>query len=143
MMLLGDTAYPWDSSSASQPAAAGPVKLLAVKGPGESLGVPLALNSDSNHGSSWQQREPRWRVHVRTRGSVTLFTTKLDDLKKLVEAHPEMESAVKQIVTQQETDMMVAEAMRQLHLYNDCAHAHLQSNGHSADISADMVLDRS
>eukprot|EP00878_Enallax_costatus_P009559 GHUV01009989.1.p2 GENE.GHUV01009989.1~~GHUV01009989.1.p2 ORF type:complete len:143 (+),score=49.47 GHUV01009989.1:1910-2338(+) len=121
MMLLGDVLSPWDSSS-SHTAGAAAFKLLAVKGPGDSLGVPLApTNSSNTGGMNRQPRERRWRVHVRARGDVIVFTTKLADLQKLVEVHPEMESAVKQIVTQQETDMMVAEAMRQLRLYNDCA----------------------
>jgi hypothetical protein len=49
---------------------------------------------------------------------------KVSDLAKLVEAHPEMAQVVKQIATQQETDMMVAEAMRQLQLFSDFQHQH-------------------
>jgi CRP-like cAMP-binding protein len=132
MMLLSDVMSPWDSSN-SHAAAQPPAKVLAIKGPGDSLGVPLIPGSSSNSGgggsnSSSRLRERRWKVSVRARSDgVKLFRARLDDLARLVEAHPEMESAVKQIVTQQETDMMVAEAMRQLRLYGDCAahHAHV------------------
>lgn len=44
------------------------------------------------------------------------------ELEKLVEQHPEMGPAVQRIVVQQETDMMVAEAMRQLRIFNDGQH---------------------
>lgn len=123
MMLLGDVVAPWDSSSSHAAAAQQPVKVLAVKGPGDSLGVPLVPGSSSS-GSSRRSHDRRWKVSVRARSDVKLFRARLDDLARLVEAHPEMESAVKQIVTQQETDMMVAEAMRQLRLYGDCAGRH-------------------
>jgi hypothetical protein len=123
MMLLSDVMSPWDSSSSHAAASQPPAKVLAVKGPGDSLGVPLIPGS-SNGGSSNRARERRWEVSVRARSNVKLFRARLDDLARLVEAHPEMESAVKQIVTQQETDMMVAEAMRQLRLYGDSAGLH-------------------
>jgi hypothetical protein len=45
----------------------------------------------------------------------------LDDLEKLVATHPEMQTAVAQMGHQQETDMMVAEAMSQLRLYKPAA----------------------
>lgn len=138
-MLLGEALSPWDSAS-SQPTAC---KFLAVKGPGDSLGGPLAhTDSSTTGGSNRQPQDRRWRVHVRARGDVIVFTTKLADLQKLVEAHPEMESAVKQIVTQQETDMMVAEAMRQLRLYNDCAHV-LLSRPHVGGCQAGVVVAKS
>jgi hypothetical protein len=121
MMLLGDVIAPWDSSS-SHAAVQPPAKVLAVKGPGDSLGVPLVPG-----GSSRRSSERRWKVSVRARSDVKLFRARCDDLGRLVEAHPEMESAVKQIVTQQETDMMVAEAMRQLRLYGDVAAHHARA----------------
>jgi hypothetical protein len=124
MMLFSDVVAPWDSSS-SHAAAQPPAKVLAVKGPGDSLGVAVVPGS-SNGGGSRNRSERRWKVSVRARSNVKLFRARLDDLARLVEAHPEMESAVKQIVTQQETDMMVAEAMRQLRLYGDGAAHHAQ-----------------
>lgn len=141
MMLLSDVLMaPWSSSSGSGAGGAGGmasplqpegVKLLAVKGPGDSLGVPLlpphsqqqtgaAARSSSSAGGGGSER--RWKVSVLARGRTTVFTARLEELAKLVEAHPEMESAVRHIVTQQETDMMVAEAMRQLRLFNDDCH---------------------
>lgn len=124
MMLLSDVVSPWDSSS-SHAANGGSSecapKVLAVKGPGDSLGVPLVPGS--------RAPDRQWKVSVRARGDVTVFSARLEDLERLVEAHPEMESAVKQIVTQQETDMMVAEAMRQLRLYNDCQQHHMRMPG--------------
>jgi CRP-like cAMP-binding protein len=128
MMLLSDVIAPWDSSS-SHAAPQPPAKVLAVKGPGDSLGVPLVPGSSNagNSGSSRTRSERRWKVSVRARSDVKLFRARCDDLERLVEAHPEMESAVKQIVTQQETDMMVAEAMRQLRLYGDVAAHHVRA----------------
>lgn len=125
IMLLSDVLAPWDSSrGALQPEG---VQLLAVKGPGDSLGVPLlpcSSQNSSRRSSSSGSCDRRWKVSVLARGRTTVFTARLEELAKLVQAHPEMESAVKQIVTQQETDMMVAEAMRQLRLYNDCHRSH-------------------
>jgi hypothetical protein len=103
------------------------VKLLSVKGPGDSLGVPQLPSKQagaSRCSSIGSVAERRWKVSVVARGRTTVFTARLEDLAKLVEAHPEMEGAVQQIVTQQETDMMVAEAMRQLRLYNNCHRGH-------------------
>jgi hypothetical protein len=129
-MMLSDVLAPWDSSRGMLPPDG--LKLLAVKGPGDSLGVPLlptstsaAANGSSRRSSSGAAAVERaWKVSVVARGRTTVFTARLEDLARLVEAHPEMEGAVKQIVTQQETDMMVAEAMRQLQLYNDCHRSH-------------------
>jgi hypothetical protein len=120
IMMLSDVLAPWDSSI-RELGSPGGVKLLAVKGPGDSLGVPL-LPSLSQDGSSRRNSatDRRWKVSVVSRGRSVVFTARLADLARLVESHPEMEGAVKQIVTQQETDMMVAEAMRQLRLFNDC-----------------------
>lgn len=128
IMLLSDVLAPWDSSRDPMSPPDG-LKLLAVKGPGDSLGVPLlpaasTQNCSSGGGGNPARRasavERRWKVSVAARGRAIVFTARLEDLAKLVESHPEMEGAVKQIVTQQETDMMVAEAMRQLRLFNDC-----------------------
>lgn len=132
MMLLSDVLAPWNSSDREVRPPVDGAKLLAVKGPGDSLGVPLlpapnTNNSNSNGSSSRRSSaacERRWKVSVVARGRAVVFTARLEDLARLVEAHPEMEGAVKQIVTQQETDMMVAEAMRQLRLYNDCHRSH-------------------
>lgn len=124
-MMLSDVLAPYDSSRGMLPSEG--LKLLAVKGPGDSLGVPLlpsTTSGSSRRSSSGSGTERRWKVSVVARGRTTVFTARLEDLARLVEAHPEMEGAVKQIVTQQETDMMVAEAMRQLRLYNDCHRSH-------------------
>lgn len=125
-MMLSDVLAPCDSGRDTLPPDG--VKLLAVKGPGDSLGVPLLPSTQaqgaSRRSNSGSTAERRWKVSVVARGCTTVFTARLEDLAKLVEAHPEMEGAVQQIVTQQETDMMVAEAMRQLRLYNDCHRSH-------------------
>lgn len=150
MMLLNDVLAPtWDGASApvavdgvlpaQQPA------LLGVKGAGDSLGVPLLRQGSTGlvpltgRGSGpGGVRERRWKVSVRARGNVTLFRAKLEDLSRLVECHPEMASAVNQIATQQETDLMVAEAMRQLQLYNGAAVA--AAAAAAAPCSPDVVL---
>jgi hypothetical protein len=125
IMMLSDVLAPWADSRDMLPPDG--VKLLAVKGPGDSLGVPLLPTTQaaaSRRSSGGGAAERRWKVSVVARGRTTVFTARLEDLARLVEAHPEMEGAVQQIVTQQETDMMVAEAMRQLRLYNDCHRSH-------------------
>jgi hypothetical protein len=94
-------------------------RLLAVKGPGDSLGAPL-LRCSSGGG------DRRWKVLVRARSAVKLFRAALQDLRRLVEMHPEAKGAVQAMLTQQETDMMVAEAMCQLHIYGG-SHARHQS----------------
>jgi hypothetical protein len=115
-------------------------RVIAVKGPGDSLGMPhglqaaLASSSSGGGGSSSgggsnqglpPAGEVRWQVCARARGSVTVFRVRCADLGALVASHPEMEGAVRQMLVQQETDMMVAEAMRQLRLYNEAgAHQH-------------------
>eukprot|EP00879_Flechtneria_rotunda_P016543 GHRR01017312.1.p1 GENE.GHRR01017312.1~~GHRR01017312.1.p1 ORF type:complete len:426 (+),score=183.95 GHRR01017312.1:923-2200(+) len=116
MLPLNEPLQPWDTSVSSPTAA---LRVVAVKGPGDSLGVPLVPGSAGSSSSS-HVRDRRWRVSVCACSSTTVFCAKLEDLSKLAEVHPEMETAVKQIVVQQETDMMVAEAMRQLRLYSDC-----------------------
>lgn len=136
VMLLGDVLPPLDrpssgsgSSWSGQPPSTSSCstalprqqRLLAVKGPGDSLGLPSKVTANLKEPS---RGDFQWQVAVRARGAVTLFMAKASDLAKLVEAHPEMEQAVKQIVTQQETDMMVAEAMRQLQLFNDFQNQH-------------------
>ncbi len=102
------------------------LKLIAVKGPGDSLGPPFvqqrrSISGAPRNGITSVATDHRWRVYVRARGPVTAFRARLEDLVKLVEQHPEMEGAMKQMGTAQETDMMVAEAMRQLRLLNDVA----------------------
>ncbi|KAI8475025.1 MAG: kinase-like domain-containing protein [Monoraphidium minutum] len=82
---------------------------LGLKGPGDSLGLPSLLQSRS--------KEHRWRAFCRARGAVTVFAARVCDLQALVAQHPEMEPAVQQIATQQETDMAVAEAMRRLRIF--------------------------
>jgi hypothetical protein len=46
-----------------------------------------------------------------------VFAARLSDLQQLAARHPEIEPAVAQIATQQETDMAVAEAMRRLRIF--------------------------
>ncbi|KAI8474877.1 MAG: hypothetical protein J3K34DRAFT_465249 [Monoraphidium minutum] len=53
--------------------------------------------------------------------SVTAFTARVSDLQRLVTQHPEAAPAVRQIATQQETDMAVAEAMRRLKIFSAMA----------------------
>lgn len=84
--------------------------VLAVKGPGESLGLTSL--------SQKPVQQPVWMASVRARGEVLAFKARVEDIRQLVLQHPEVEPAVNQIVVQQETDMMVAEAMRQLRIFN-------------------------
>eukprot|EP00775_Hariotina_reticulata_P008788 gene8788-8966_t len=121
MMLLSDMLAPWGAGGSRQAAggsgsSCSTGRVLGVKGPGDSLGVPLS--HDGSTGGWEGEGDRRWRVSVRARGQATLFKARLDDLEKLVAAHPEMQTAVAQMGHQQETDMMVAEAMSQLRLYN-------------------------
>ena len=120
MMLLSDVLTPWCDSSSTAARQTEGLQLLAVKGPGDSLGVPLlpprSQRNSSGGSGSGSGCERRWKVCVVARGRTTVFTARLEELGRLVEAHPEMEGAVQQIVHQQETDMMVAEAMRMLRL---------------------------
>jgi CRP-like cAMP-binding protein len=85
---------------------------LAVKGPGDSLGLPSLLEGCGS--------EHKWRVFCRARDDVTVFAARVADLQQLAARHPEIETAVQQIATQQETDMAVAEAMRRLRIFNGC-----------------------
>lgn len=67
---------------------------------------------------------PVWQACVRVAcnpssgppGPVLLLRAKISGLRELVAAHPELESAVRNIAGQQETDLKVAEALRQLQM---------------------------
>lgn len=85
--------------------------ILAVKGPGECLGLTSLSPQQA-------MQQPVWMASVRARGQVLAFKARVEDIRQLVRQHPEVEPAVKQIVVQQETDLMVAEAMRQLRIFN-------------------------
>ncbi|GBF96243.1 calcium calmodulin-dependent kinase [Raphidocelis subcapitata] len=98
-------------AAAGQPAWNDAAATLAVKGPGDSLGLPSLLQSEAEGG------EHRWRAFCRARGEVTVFAARAADLRALAARDPEIEPAVAQISTQQETDMAVAEALRRLRLY--------------------------
>jgi hypothetical protein len=145
ILLLSDVLASLSSSAQPAPPPLDGARLVGVKGPGESLGLPqlppaaaaaaaaaaatppstgsasLCSSSSSNTaGAAAPAGEARsWKVYVRARGPALVFVARAADLARLVEVHPEMHAAVQQMVTQQETDMMVAEAMRQLRLYND------------------------
>ncbi len=111
-----------------KPPAAPQRRLLAVRGPGHSFGLP-GLRPGA------EQQQHVWRASVRARGPVTVFVARLSELRRLVEQRPELEASVRQMVMQQETDMMVAEAMRQLRLANDahcCAAAAAQAQAAAA-----------
>jgi hypothetical protein len=114
------------------------LRLLATKGPGESIGLPCLSRRSAPDGAAAGGAAPsalagsamsadacaqlaalRWACYARARGEVTVFTARAADLLRLVDSYPEMEPAVQQIVTQQETDLMVAEAMRQLRLLDE------------------------
>lgn len=69
---------------------------------------------------------PTWRANVRTRGEVVAFKADVHNIRRLVATYPELEPAMKHIAVQQETDLMVAEALRQLRL----ASAGLQQHRH-------------
>jgi hypothetical protein len=147
-MMLSDVLAPLDNGSGGCPPPPEGVKLLGLKGPGDSLGVPQLPPTTTQPSSAAAAAgstatvalaaaaaaaQPHvWKVYVRARGPATVFVARLADLARLVEAHPEMAAAVQQMVTQQETDMMVAEAMRQLRLYNDAA----TSRSHAAAVAA-------
>lgn len=148
MLLVGEvleTSSSCASGSFSRRTPPEARRLLAIKGAGESLGLPCLSTRPSLGGNpsasalsagcggvpaaEWGARlqSLRWACYARARGAVTVFTARASDLQKLVDAHPEMERAVKQIVIQQETDLMVAEAMRQLRLVSECEHLQVPS----------------
>jgi DNA transposition AAA+ family ATPase len=85
-----------------------------------------------------EQQQHVWRASVRARGPVTVFVARVSELRRLVELRPELEASVRQMVMQQETDMMVAEAMRQLRLANDthCCAAAAQAQAAAAGACA-------
>ena len=101
--LAGAGAGDWDDER----------RTLAVKGPGDSLGLPSLMDA---RGGADAAAGRRWRVFCRARGAVTVFTARARDLIALAASDPEAEPAVQQLATQQETDMAVAEAMRRLRL---------------------------
>ncbi len=143
LMMVGDVLETNSSAarraappSALRRASLDRLKVLAIKTAGEGLGLPSlsapgaapARRPAAVSGPRSSLERHRWKAYARARGAVTVFRARLGDLLKLVEAHPEMEPAVKQIVTQQETDLMVAEAMRELRLFNtDCQHGSVSS----------------
>eukprot|EP00798_Chlamydomonas_sp_ICE-L_P006734 gene6732-3404_t len=71
--------------------------VLATKGPGDSLGLTSLI--PPKDGAC-----PTWQANARTA------------TERLVSLYPELESAMKSIVVQQETDLKVAEALRELRL---------------------------
>ena len=115
--------------------------VLAVKGPGDSLGLvsmeaPAARGcrgggdgGGSGGGSDPAScscppeppplRKPTWRACVRASRSeppVVLLRAKVAGLQELVAAHPDLAAAVRNIAVQGETDLKVAEALRQLRM---------------------------
>ena len=144
---------------ASHGPSAGPggpsVLILAVKGPGDSLGLtslapnqpasevgagapagvsaptsptgaaagvprplpPLGRSTDGGClGRASGDHRPTWRANVRARGEVVAFMANMDNIQRLVQLHPELAATMKHMATQQETDLMVSEALRQLRL---------------------------
>ncbi|GIL95525.1 hypothetical protein Vretimale_1523 [Volvox reticuliferus] len=105
--------------------------IVAVKGPGDSLGFAGMLPGGSCSGGGgsgasappWTAggggaapRQPVWSANVRARTQVTAFVASIESLHKLARAHPQVEQLLQQISVQQETDLAVAEAMRSLRL---------------------------
>lgn len=84
------------------------VRAMVVKGSGEAFGFPC-LQKGCLHMHFW-------KATIRARGPVKAFVASVDSLQKLVEQHPELRASVELIVSQQKTDMMVTQAMRQLTL---------------------------
>ncbi|GLI69971.1 hypothetical protein VaNZ11_014623 [Volvox africanus] len=102
--------------------------IVALKGPGDSLGFAGMLPGGSSSGggaaaSPWTPgvggaatRQPVWSANVRARTQVTAFVASIESLHKLARAHPQVEPLLQQMAVQQETDLAVAEAMRSLRL---------------------------
>mmetsp|Transcript_35580 Transcript_35580/g.79024 ORF Transcript_35580/g.79024 Transcript_35580/m.79024 type:complete len:994 (+) Transcript_35580:258-3239(+) len=86
--------------------------VVGVKGPGDSLG--LASLSPKKP----EDPVPTWRANVRARGEVGCFMAEVDTIHDVLQRHPELESAMRNIAVQQETDFKVAEALRQLRLHH-------------------------
>ncbi|KAL6755168.1 hypothetical protein V8C86DRAFT_2683603 [Haematococcus lacustris] len=107
-------------SSAACPTAASPSQLGRGASHGsqgdearEAASTGLGLAS----GGGATMPKPVWRASVRSKGEeVVLFKAEVDHIQRLVLLHPEMAAAMKHIAGQQETDLMVAEALRQLRL---------------------------
>ncbi len=59
---------------------------------------------------------PTWQAHVRARGEVVAFRAELARVERLACEYPELGSAMRHLARQQETDLLVAEALRQLRL---------------------------
>ena len=113
--------------------------VLAVKGPGDSLGL-VCMDAPAARGCSGggdgggrgggsepascscpsePPRKPTWRACVRASRSeppVVLLRAKVAGLQELVAAHPDLAAAVRNIAVQGETDLKVAEALRQLRM---------------------------
>jgi CRP-like cAMP-binding protein len=98
---------------------AGHVLILAVKGPGDSLGLASLHPPSSSQGqgqghphdddlSQGEAAEgeglqlpplpkPTWQAHVRARGEVLAFKADVDNMNRLLALHPELEAALKNI----------------------------------------------
>ncbi|KAG2495613.1 hypothetical protein HYH03_006213 [Edaphochlamys debaryana] len=87
--------------------------IVAIKGPGDSLGFAGMLPNSAGGGSGGQ---PVWSASVRARTQVTAFAASIGSLHSLAKSHPQVEPLLQQMVVQQETDLAVAEAMRALRL---------------------------
>lgn len=108
--------------------------IVAVKGPGDSLGfagmlpnsgkvAATAAACGGGGAAAGAARQPVWSASVRARTQVTAFVASIDSLHKLARTHPQVEPLLQQIAVQQETDLAVAEAMRSLRLIGAPPHA--------------------
>ncbi|EFJ43467.1 hypothetical protein VOLCADRAFT_96321 [Volvox carteri f. nagariensis] len=120
--------------------------IVAVKGPGDSLGFAGMLPAggsgagagaggaasssfgerdraaaESSGGAGSCARQPVWSANVCARTQVTAFVASIESLHKLARAHPQVEPLLQQMAVQQETDLAVAEAMRALRLVGGAA----------------------
>ena len=97
-------------------------RLLAVKGPGDSLGPPCLPPAGAKDAkaaapaAAAPAAAPRWRVRCVARGRVRAFAAAASELRALAAADPAAAPAVRAIAAQQATDLEVASAMRRLRL---------------------------
>eukprot|EP00955_Chlamydomonas_euryale_P094037 364824-Chlamydomonas_euryale.AAC.2 len=85
---------------------------VAVKGPGDSLGVlPMVWPAAGTPA----QPQPEWHAGARARTRTVALCASVSSLLELVQRQPELSPALRSIAEQQQTDLRVAEALRQLH----------------------------
>lgn len=134
-----------DGGTAAVPASCQPQRIvIAVKGPGDSLGLlhrpSKRQSAASPSGTGARAAHPVWRASAAARTRVEALRASVAALSALVWEHPELASAVRSMAEQQHTDMRVAEALRQLHAIGRSQGA--QARPHDAQVGAVAALQQ-